>query len=147
MKEQNAVTCVAMLVANTSGWNDDSVDATIEMMVRRWDDDRCAEEATNHVINTWTRQGRPPWGLLHDAYRVAKRRRYMETPPALPSGTGTVVPPSIGRQLVARAYARQCRSRDPETDIHILSGFRTNEPNPAVLDAWLGIQEDAHVER
>ena len=43
---------------------------------------------------------------------------------------------------VARAYAKQCGLRDPLTDVHIRSGFRTTAPNPAHLDRLLGLKPD-----
>ena len=69
-----------MLVFNQSGWNDDSVDATCEMIAQRWDDPDVAEEAVNAVVNTWTGMGRPAWGVLQQAYDAAKRRAILNYP-------------------------------------------------------------------
>jgi hypothetical protein len=138
MTPNTATQLVGVLVTTTTGWNDDSVDATIAMMVNRWPDEHCARNAISQVVETWTAQSRPPWAVLAAAYRDAQRRQAMNRD-QLPASTGRVVTLTEGRQIGAAAYARACRERDPDIDIHILSKFRSTEPNPKILDSLLGL--------
>jgi hypothetical protein len=141
MNEATAVQLVTSLVVNTTGWNDDAVEAMISMMASRWDDERAGIEAVNSVVNSWTNMSRPTWGVMQDSYRNARRRELMEAPTSLPSSYGKTIPFHEGQRIAARTYSHECRSRDPETDVHIRSGFRKAEPNPKLLDKWLGLSE------
>lgn len=145
MQEEIATELVSALVVNTTGWRDDAVDNLISMIADRWHDERSAIEAINAVINTWTQQGRPTWAVLHRAYSDVRRRKAMEAP-ALTEG-GTFCSVSEGRAIAAAAYAVECRRRDPETDPHIRSGFRSNEPNPDWFESVLGVKYSVGDER
>jgi hypothetical protein len=117
------------LVVNTTGWTDTTADAVTERMSQQWYSFEAAEEAIQQVISTWTGIARPTWGVLHSAYRDAVRRADMRQQPLAIAGGRQHVPPAVGLRIAAEAYARECRSRDPRTDPHILSGWRSNEPN------------------
>jgi hypothetical protein len=140
--EHEATGLVAMLVMNQSGWNDDAVEATCEMIVHRWTSYDVADEAINAVVNTWTNQGRPPWGVLQDAYNAAKRRAILNYPALIAGTRGPVVDVRKGREIAAAAYAAECRRRNPDTDPLILSGFRTNEPNWDFFDKMAGLGKE-----
>lgn len=139
ISEEDAAGLVGALVATTTGWNDDSVDATMVLIQQRWRDIDVATEAVNGIVNTWTRPSRPSWGTLAEAYLNAQRRRAMSVPAITPGSDGLPLTIEQGRAVAARSYAAECRRRNPETDPHIRSGYRTNEPSQRVLDSLLGL--------
>jgi|GEM_PF-2205381 len=142
ISEIEAINLVSRLVVNQSGWNDSAVDGTVSMIIEKWSDARSGIEAVEGVVNSWERQGRPPWAVLAAAYRNAERRKMMETP-ALPSGSSNLyVSVTEGRKIAARKYVESCRQRDPLTDVHILSKHRSNEPDPTRLDDILGFKQE-----
>ena len=138
---ETASQLLGMLVVNQSGWTDDAVDGTIIMIEEKWSDPEAAIEAIQAVVNSWTNQGRPPWAVLNDAYTVARRRRAMQAVQQQEITSGRPITVAEGRKVAARAYAKECRGRNPETDVHILSGFRTNEPNHRFVDRLLGFTD------
>jgi hypothetical protein len=141
MTEDHATKLISLLVSATTGWNDDAVDLTIEMMTRRWTDYDIAKEATMLVIDTWDKQSRPPWAVLNNAYRIQYRRNIMNAP-ALTEDTygGPVVSNAEGRKIAAQAYTRECQKRTPD-DVHVKSGFRTIEPNWDWFDRIAGLSK------
>lgn len=139
MNDRDASDVMAVLVVATPGWTDDVVDAVLGMVADRWDDPTAAHIAVQNVVDTWTGYGRPPWGTLHTAYQAAVRRAALARP-ALPPAPSRTVTISEGRRIAARAYAANCATRDPLTDPHIRSGWRTTEPNPEFLDRMLGLR-------
>lgn len=141
LTETQAVQLLSTLVTATTGWNDDSVDAMVEQIKRKWSDEAAAVEAVDFVVGSWEQSSRPPWGVLMSAYRGAVRRRTMDAP-ALAASSWSSIPVSEGRKIAAKAYAQSCRMRDAKTDPLILSGFRTNEPDPMVFDRLLGFKGD-----
>jgi len=139
MNDRDASDVMAVLVVATPGWTDDVVDAVLGMVADRWNDPAAAHIAVQQVADTWTGYGRPPWGTLHTAYQAVVRRAALARPtlPPAPSRTVTI---AEGRRIAARAYAANCATRNPDTDPHIRSGFRTTEPNPDFLDRLLGLR-------
>lgn len=136
MSTDIAARLVGMLVVTTTGWTDTTTDATVDLILQRWSSAEAGHIAVNQTIESWDRQGRPPWAVLNNAYKDALRRIAM-TAPALPPGDSRAsISPAMGRKVAARAYAAECARRDPEQDLLILSGYRSNEPNPDRLD-WL----------
>lgn len=141
LTENDAWDLMGKLVVATTGWSDsDLVTEYVGLMTNRWSDLPAATAAINMVCETWVQLARPPWAVLHGAYRSAVHRTAMERPAI--STPGHLVSVREGRAIAAKAYERECRSRDPETDIHILSGFRSNVPNPEYLDRLLGVAPD-----
>jgi hypothetical protein len=136
-----AAELTGVLITSTTGWNDDSTEATIMLMEARWSNFDLACEAVASVTETWTRPSRPPWGGLMEAYRTAARRA-TETTPAIQATPENVPDIREGRRIAAEAYARECRNRRPD-DPHIRSGFRTAEPNWRVFDALMGTDHHA----
>tara|TARA_R110001632_G_scaffold55829_3_gene136586 strand:- start:464 stop:907 length:444 start_codon:yes stop_codon:yes gene_type:complete len=134
-----AARLVGMLVVTTTGWTDTTTDATVDLIIQRWPSAEAGHIAVNQTIESWDRQGRPPWAVLNNAYRDAVRRIAMTAPALDTADARAFTSVSTGRKLAARAYAAECARRDPETDVLILSGFRSNEPNPDRLDWLLGI--------
>ena len=142
ISDQVATDCMALLVVTGTGWNDQIVDVWVDMMASRWSDPDAARTAVQQIADTHTGYGHPSWATVHTAYQAAVRRSVMERPalPAAPASRTLTM--SEARQVVARAYAKQCGLRDPLTDVHIRSGFRTTEPNPVHLDRLLGFKPD-----
>jgi hypothetical protein len=137
MTEEESWMLISTLAVETSGWDDKNIEAT-RQRIEGWTDFECGREAVETVIETHEGYGRPLWGNLNNAYRSVARRRAMSAP-ALPSGAeGRVVTFAEGRAIAARSYSQACALRDPKTDPHILSGFRSAEPNPKILDELLG---------
>jgi len=142
MTGDEAARVASMLVASTTGWNDDAVDALLLNMEHTWNDAELAHQAIEHVVNSWTALSRPPWGVLADAYRQFARRRALEAAALEAGDSQKVVSFERGRAIVAFKYAEACGRRDPNTDVHILSGFRSTEPNQKIIDGFLnGIGE------
>jgi len=139
MNDKDATDCMALLVVAINGYTDQHVDALCDLMATRWSDPDAARTAVTKVADTWTGYGRPPWGTLHTAYQAAVRRAALARP-ALPPAPSRTVTISEGRRIAARAYAANCATRDPLTDPHIRSGWRTTEPNPEFLDRMLGLR-------
>jgi hypothetical protein len=142
LTETQAMNLMGTLVTMTTGWNDDAVDVMVEQIKRKWSDEAAAVEAVDSVVASWEQSSRPPWGVLMTAYRAAVRRRALDAP-ALSTSSWASISAAEGRKVAAKAYAQACRLRDPETDQHILSGFRSTEPNPLVFDRLLGFKHDA----
>lgn len=138
ISDQVATDCMALLVVTGTGWNDQIVDVWVDMMATRWSDPDAARTAVQQVADTHTGYGHPSWATVHNAYLAAVRRAAMEQP-ALPTPRHEIIAPSEGRRIAARAYAKQCALRNPDTDVHIRSGFRTTNPNPEWFDQILGI--------
>jgi hypothetical protein len=142
LTEKQAVTLMGKLVTMTTGWNDDAVDVMVDQMMRQWHDDAAASEAVDAVLASWTQTSRPPWGVLAAAYRDAVRRSAM-APRSLPAASeGSFVTIEQGRQIAAHAYAKECARRNPLTDVHTLSGYRSAEPNFKILDGMLKLLGD-----
>ena len=144
MTEEESWMLISTLAVETSGWDDKNIEAT-RQRIEGWTDYECGRQAVETVIETHDGYGRPLWGNLNNAYRSEARRRAMSLP-ALPSGAeGRILPFAEGRAVAARSYSQACALRDPKTDPHILSGFRSNEPNTKILDELLGFVESASV--
>ena len=139
MNDKDATDCMALLVVTGTGWNDQTVDVWVDMMASRWSDHDAARTAVQQVADTHTGYGHPSWATVHNAYQAAVRRAVMSRP-ALPQAPSRTLTMSEAREVVARAYAKQCGLRDPLTDPHIRSGWRTTEPNPEFLDRMLGLR-------
>lgn len=138
MTPAQATELVGMLVVTTTGWNDDSVEATCALMESSWHDPLAAREAVENVAGSWKQTSRPPWGVLADAYRSAARRHAMERPAIESGASGLVVSAAEGRRVAAAAYTKECRSRRPDDPL-IASGWRTRKPNMKLLDSILGL--------
>ena len=136
MTEEQAWALVSELVLVTQGWDEESVSA-FAARIEQWESWEAGANAIDQVIDTHQSPGRPAWATLNEAYRIEARRLVMERPAI--STPGHYVSPSEGRQIAAKSYARECASRDPRTDPHILSGFRSREPNPVFLDRFLKV--------
>lgn len=137
MTEEESWMLISTLAVDTSGWDDKNIEAT-RQRIEGWADYECGREAVETVIETHEGYGRPLWGNLNNAYRSEARRRAMSVT-ALPSGAeGRVVTFSEGRAIAAKSYSQACALRDPKKDPHILSGFRSVEANPRILDELLG---------
>lgn len=108
LTERQSVELIAALVMTTTGWNDDSVDGTVEMMTRQWSDELAAVDAINEVIQTWTERTRPPWAVLALAYRNAVQRRALSAP-ALPASVGQIVPFDEGIKIAYRSYCKEVK--------------------------------------
>jgi hypothetical protein len=142
MTEEESWALVSTLAVETSGWDDINIEAT-RKRIEGWTDYGCGREAVETVIETHEGYGRPLWGNLNNAYRSSARRRAMSVP-ALPSGAeGRILSFAEGRAVAARSYSKACALREPNTDPHILSGFRSNVPNPKILDELLGFVKSA----
>lgn len=139
MTHREAEIILGTLVGGTGGWNsasDETLTIYTEQISTLHDFD-IAMRAVEQIIRTWTEPRRPPVAHLFDQYRVEQRRQIMDTP-AISGPPSRIVSVTEGRQIAARAYAAECRRRDPDTDVHIRSGFRSNEPNPDFLDRIIG---------
>lgn len=139
MTHNEAERILGLLVGGTPGWNSapDETFTVYSNQISTLHDVTIALAAVETIIRTHPGPARPTVAQLFNEYRTEARRRAMDAP-ALPSPSTNIVTIREGRAIAARAYAAQCRSRDPETDVHILSGWRSNEPSSAFLDAMLG---------
>lgn len=139
MTHDQAERILGLLVGGTPGWNSasDETFAIYTNQIGTLHDADIALAAVEHIIQTHPGPARPTVAQVFSEYRTEARRRTMNAP-TLPPAPTRIVSVREGRQIAARAYANQCRSRDPETDVHIRSGFRSNEPAPDFLDAMLG---------
>ena len=138
MNEAQAWELVTRLAIETNGWDDLKIEATAKRL-EGLADPYAAAQAIETVIETHDTPGRPPWASVRLAYNAAVRHKTMTAPTQIASGA--TVSFAEGRQIAARAYARQCASR-PDDDTHIVSGFRTNEPNMVMFDRMLGLEPD-----
>lgn len=139
MTHQDAERILGLLVAATPGWNSAN-DETFQIYANQLEtlrDPDIAVKAVEHIIQTHPGPARPTVAAVFEAYRWEAHRRVMNVPQIGPATT-KIVSVREGRQIAARAYAKHCASRDPDTDVHILSGYRTNEPNPDFLAGLLG---------
>ena len=67
MTSEEAVANAALLASMTTGWDDDSIEA-YAWEFKTWDDGAMLERAIRTVVRSWDRQGRPPMGVVMDAY-------------------------------------------------------------------------------
>lgn len=67
MNVEDAAAAVAYLSAMTSGWSDDATEALVYEF-ERLEDPVALGEAVGKVARSWTWGGRPPLGVLMDAY-------------------------------------------------------------------------------
>ena len=140
MTHREAEIILGLLIGGTGGWNT-ATDETLMIyteQISTLHDPHIAKRAVEQIIRTWTEARRPPIAEVFAAYRNEQRREAMATP-AIEGTPSRIVTIAEGRQIAARAYAAECRRRNPDTDVHIQSGFRSNEPNPEFLDRLLGI--------
>ncbi|WP_395161465.1 hypothetical protein [Ilumatobacter sp.] len=137
MTEEESWLLVGDLAVETSGWDDINIEAT-RKRIEGWPDFNCGREAVETVIETHDGYGRPLWGALNNAYRSSARRRTMAAPALLSGAEGRILSFAEGRVVAAKSYSQYCVKRDTKTDPHILSGFRSTEPNPKILDQLLG---------
>lgn len=139
MTHTEAERILGLLAGGTPGWNSASEETwniyTDQIGTLR--DYDTAHAAVQQIIRSHTDLARPTIAAVFEAYRWEAHRRAMSVP-QITGPAGRIVSVREGREIAARAYANACRNRDPETDVHILSGFRTNEPNPDFLDGFLG---------
>jgi hypothetical protein len=139
--ENESWVLIGKLAVETQGWDETNIEAT-RRRIEKWPDPLIGDQAIEDVIASWDRPGRPLWAVLNTAYRTVARREAMSTPAIGSQTPGRIVSVTEGRAIVAQAYAKECAKRDPETDPLILAGFRSTEPNHAVLDGLLGFVGD-----
>lgn len=142
MTHTDAEQLLGLLVGGTTGWGQAS-DETIVLYTRAlcaFRDDTAAYDAVHQIIDTWSEARRPPIAAINAAYTDVMRRQQM-TRPALPTAGG-VVSLDEGRRIAARAYAAECERR-PDDDPLIRRRFRSREPRASVLNAFLGLVDDA----
>lgn len=139
MTESECYEVLSPLIVETTGWDERSIESVVTRMLS-WSDQAAAVEAMTSVVDSWAEARRPPWAVLSGAYRDAARRRALTVPAIEPGADGLPVSFAEGRRIAARAYKDECRRRDPATDVHIKSGFRSSEPNERFLDKMLGIR-------
>jgi hypothetical protein len=111
LTERQAVEHMSRLVVATTGWNDDTVDGTVDMMTRQWHDDAAAAEAISEVIQSWSEMSRPPWAVLSKAYRNAIQRRAMDVP-ALPQSSWGAIPFDQGMKIAYQSYCKEVRRQE-----------------------------------
>lgn len=116
MTPDQATMIVGVLVAGTTGWNDDTVLVYIDEIKQHSDADAMATAART-VVRTWSEARRPPISVILDAYRSELSRR-QPARSALTGGGSRIVPPSEGIPLARAAYESECRrlGRDPDFD-------------------------------
>ncbi len=110
LTERQAVEHIARLVLATTGWTDETSDATVDMMQRQWHDDDAAAEAINDVVESWVEVGRPPWAVLAQAYRRAIQRRAMNTL-TISEASWTAIPWDQGMKVAYQFYCKEVRSQ------------------------------------
>lgn len=116
MIEHDAIKIVGDLVVSTTGWSDPAVDGLIDRMTREWPDPALAVLAVEDVIHSWTKQSRPTWAVLDQAYRSQVRRREMETP-RIESRPTRLCGPADGFPIAYRAYCGEveAQGREPKS--------------------------------
>ena len=127
--ESDATNLVAELVLNTTGWTDETIDATHTNIVTRWADTGAANEAVRHIVNTWTRSSRPTWAILHGAYNDAVRRRALNRPAISAGPSGRILSPAEGRAIVVQKVA----------EVRRLRGLPDDHPHAIDIDTILGL--------
>jgi hypothetical protein len=106
MTPDQATMIVGVLVAGTTGWNDDTVLVYVDEIKQHGDYEAMAT-ATRHVVRTWSEARRPPISVVLDAYRAELSRRQPPRP-ALSSSTRTITARE-GIVLARDAYESECR--------------------------------------
>jgi hypothetical protein len=109
MTDQEAWGIVAILVAETTGWNDDSTNV-YHAEIRQWPDMDAAATAVRSVCHTWTQQSRPPFAVIEQAYRAELRERSARQ--GIPRGRRAVCDGS-GWVEDAERSSRPCRQCSP----------------------------------
>ena len=115
---------IAALDNSTGGLPPKVQESTLAMMLHRWHSRLAAMEAVDDIVTNYTGPGRPPWSVLHGAYRKACARRGLTVEPPSRAcracgGSGYVSsfePSPISGELTS--YARKCshplRDQAPE---------------------------------
>ena len=110
LTERQAVVLVSRLALATTGWNDDTTDATVDMIQRQWHDDAAATDAIADLIESWSATSRPPWAVLALAYRNAVQRRAMDVAP-ISEASWNAIPWDQGMKVAYQFYCKEERSQ------------------------------------
>jgi hypothetical protein len=74
MTREEAWAIVAVLINETTGWNDDAAEM-YSAEITTWSDADAAMTAVRNVCRVWMDRSRPPFAVIDEAYRVEIRER------------------------------------------------------------------------
>ena len=114
MTSDEAAMMVGVLVAGTTGWNDDTVMVYIDEMKQHRDTDAMAN-AVRHIVRTWSEARRPPISVILDAYRSELAKRQLARTAI--GSTGRRISPAEGARLARDAYQRECERLGRKPDV------------------------------
>lgn len=98
MTENEAIQLMGVLVANTNGWDELSIESWKRQLMALANTE-AAQRAVELLVRTWTTTARPPWGKLMEAYSP---KPDPDRWTALPSGR---------QAMSALTYLRKVRER------------------------------------
>lgn len=136
MADNTKVTyAVSLLVGGTGGqasWPDETIELYVHELADACIDGESLIRACRVVVRDWQSLGRPPLGVIREAYRAEVTRRELDRP-ALSPGEERIPTFEEGIAIARDAYhAERYRMGLPSSDTH--------------FERWLGLSKEARKE-